>query len=186
MQRAQLLSAVHAGCDALVGEVQAVLRARGVRAGLDRCAHDMSEDFVRLASAPRVLSSGSSFSFIAGFFGRAGATGGFVTASKATEASFATSAKGGKGGILLRRCSECERRYRWYLPAEHVVLHGEVQDYFNLSQLRAAVARPPLVMAREHPEAPEPARGGGKGKALQLHAQSADAWRAALPVPVRW
>ena len=66
------------------------------------------------------------------------------------------------------------------------MLHGEVQDYFNLSQLRAAVARPPLVMAREHPEAPEPARGGDKGKALQLHAQSADAWRAALPVPVRW
>ena len=171
-----LFSTVQAGCDALVADLRATLAARGVAAEVDRCARSMSDDFVRLASAPRVLSSGSSFSFMAGFFGAAGAAGGFVTAPKVIEASHATSAKGGKGGVSLRRCTECERRHRWYLPAEHVVLHGEVQDYFNLSDMRAAVARPPLAMARDL------AVPGGGGKAQQ---KDADAWRAALPASLR-
>ena len=134
-----------AGCTAFVSALQEELyQQAGLNSTLHVCEQDATTDFVEIARAPVVFSSGSTtFSFVAGFFGTAGARAKFQTGPAVYESM--------QGRVrYAKHCAACET-YDWMLPAQHVLLHAEVPNYMStpavLDAMRATTPPPGIMFS---------------------------------------
>ncbi len=110
------------------------------------------QDFALLWHAPALLAATtSSFAFLAGMYGRAGNRGAFHMAPRVREVRSACGNCPGCRGrdhatpqAAPERCGACERQAgAWMVPARHVLLHSEVADYLNMSDVIARLRAPP-------------------------------------------
>ena len=113
------------------------------------------QDFALLWHAPALLAATtSSFAFLAGMYGRAGEGGAFQMAPRVREGRSkcgncpSCRDQAHATGQTAERCLACESRARtWMVPSRHVLLHSEVKDYFNMSDVIAQL-RTPLSIYR--------------------------------------
>ncbi len=86
-----------------------------IKVNLKLCEGDALEDFARMFYAPLIISTGSSMSFIAGFFGN----GKFITSGHVEEEKDGTTTT----------CKICE------YGNEYNLLHKNVKDYYNVQDV---------------------------------------------------
>ena len=142
----------HERCMVYASDLLAFVRNEsGFDATLHVCEQSMAHDFVQMALAPVLLSSSSSMSFVAGFFGVSGARGSFQAAARLLEprsgcahmprcprAQQSTSAARQPLQFTAEdnRCAGCEAAARqWMTPSEHVLRHAEVVDYLDTTEV---------------------------------------------------
>jgi len=138
-------------CTAYLHGLLETLRAEGLNATAHVCERSMVQDLVLLASAPVVLSTSSTFGFFGGFFGRAGASRGFLAVPNVREGkspcgnrAACPAGKVPQSPTPATYCHGCDSQ--WMVSAEYNLLHSEVVDYHDIPTVLAALRAPPRAL----------------------------------------
>jgi hypothetical protein len=144
--------ALEHSCRAYAADLLGLLTAVGLQPSWHHCEGDMIDDFLSMAAAPALLTAASSMSFMAGFFGESGLSGGFQVAGWLGEgrSPCRNNPECPPGTQPLdpaarpAHCAECEAAAKgWMVPAAHMLPHAQVRSYFNASEVIALLHAPP-------------------------------------------